>query len=389
MSQAGILRKINGQRVYYATAVLAMLLLAVAFSALVSGATLNARSITLSSASTNAPASSVQYQVQFTPATAGAEALVIEFCTNSPLVGQACTAEAGTVPSVTNVATDTDGTAIVAGSTGGNKITATKTMAATQQTIDFEDITNPTADGVVYARILTFATSGAAEAYTSGTPGAFVDSGSVAMSFHDTISVSGTVLETMTFCVSGAAISENCSDLEAPTVVLGEETAPSSGIRALQAGTVSEGELFTQINTNAAGGVVVHLKSSAPCGGLVLAGTATCPITAAGTGVGADVDGTQARFGVKTAASPTTTGTNPVGTLQAVATNYGSSAFTLNYDEENETGVTSPFGDPFLNTNGLPATGQNLALTFAAAVTNATPAGTYSTDLSMIAVGTF
>jgi hypothetical protein len=52
-------------------------------------------------------------------------------------------------------------------------------------------------------------------------------------------------------------------------------------------------------------------------------------------------------------------------------------------------GVTSPFGDRFLETAGGPANNKNMMLTFGVGTSNSTPAGTYSANLNLIAVGTF
>lgn len=60
----------------------------------------------------------------------------------------------------------------------------------------------------------------------------------------------------------------------------------------------------------------------------------------------------------------------------------------MRYVDAND-GVTSPFGDRFLETAEAPANNKNMALTFGVAASNNTPAGNYSADLSLIAVGTF
>ena len=102
------------------------------------------------------------------------------------------------------------------------------------------------------------------------------------------------------------------------------------------------------------------------------------------------IEAGQARFGVKIAAAADT-GVNPNGVLQAAADSFyvTTSRFSLNYVTGNGSGVTSVFGDPFLDTDGAPANGKNVALTFGASVANNTPAGLYSADLSLIAVGKF
>lgn len=359
--------------------------------ALVAAATVTERSIQLSNST--AGMENVSYQVNFKPAS-NAGALVVDFCGNSPLIGQSCTAPAGFDAS-TVASTDPDVTA-VSGTT--NKVIVTSTMTGgVGVSIDLTGITNPDASDPLYARILTYTDVSGATAYqstdTDGADGTTppIDEGGVAIAITDTIGVAGLVLESMTFCVAGATITADCANADTPgnepTLKLGETTG---SVTALVPGTVSSGKLYTQISTNAANGAVVRLKSDAAgCGGLMRAGDLTaCDIAPAGT---TDIlaDG-PALFGVKTATA-TTTGSNPTGTLQPAALSiYNNTTYALNYDATGEDeGVTSPFGDPFLDTAGAPANNQNMELTFGATITNDTPAGQYSADLSMIATGTF
>ncbi len=81
-----------------------------------------------------------------------------------------------------------------------------------------------------------------------------------------------------------------------------------------------------------------------------------------------------------------------MGTYQPVAlSGYNNSTFALNFTSgaNPSTGVTSTFGDPFLDTAGAPANNKNMQLTFGATIADNTPAGAYSTDLSLIATGKF
>ena len=105
-----------------------------------------------------------------------------------------------------------------------------------------------------------------------------------------------------------------------------------------------------------------------------------------------------AKFGVRLGTAAAASGAlNPIGTLapydpdgEGVGTAfYDTTNYKLNWDDNDTQGITSVIGDPLLYTAGAPATNQNMELTFAASVGTDTPAGTYSTDLSLIAVGTF
>lgn len=359
-------------------AVLAVSTLAPAFA---SAAQLTARSIVLSSSS--AEATGVSYTVNFT-AIAGAGAFVVDFCSNSPVVGDTCTAPAGfnasTAASTTTNFTDVTGSTskvVVAGTiAGGDAVSVALT-----------GITNPTAAAPIYARIVTFDTKTHAQAYTSTALGTgATDNGGVAISITDTVAFAGTVMETMTFCVSKNAIDHDCTNVVAPVLSLGE---PVGDTLALVSTAISTGVIHTQISTNAATGAIISLKSNTTsCGGMVRAGSpGACDIKPA---LASDIAVGQAKFGVKTGTVTDSTGVTGSGTLEPVAASgYNNTTYALNYVDGNGTGVTSTYGDPFLDTNNLPINNKNMDLTFGASVTNSTPAGLYSADLSLLATGKF
>lgn len=389
MGQVDLFKQINSrkQAIFGLFAVVVLVFSALA-STMVSGLALSSYSITPSTASISADEDSVSYTVEFTPETS-AVAYVIDFCTNSPLVGQSCTAPTGLDVETATIGSGT-GTFNEEATRTANKLVVDAALTAdSPYTITFEDITNPNTVGAVYARIVTFGTTTAAEEYTSTVPGTWVDTGSVSMYFNESITVSGTVLETMTFCVADVALTPSCANADSAlaSIVLGDETT------GLTAGTVHQSSLFTQMNTNAASGAVVWLRSStADCGGLVRPGAANCDIAPGGTAGFTDASGA-ARFGVKlgTVASTTASGsTAATGTVQAATgSSYNATAFKMNFVALNASGVTGPLGDPLLDTDGAMAIDQNMELIFGATSANNTPAGTYSTDLNLIAVGKF
>jgi len=363
-------------------AVLASTVASAVVPGIVAAAQITERSIELSSSSKGA--TSVTYEVKFTPV-AGAGAFVVDFCENSPLIGATCDAPGGF--SATSAASATSGFTSVTGSASKFKVVGTMT-AGVPVDVEVTGITNPSAAGPLYARILTYADSTAADGYVDGdTIGSPVDRGGAALSITDTVSVSAAVLESMIFCVAGgsAAITDNCADASthAPVLALGEDTG---GVKALTSSAVSTGDIYTQLSTNAVHGAVVRLKSSATsCGGMLLAGgdVGNCFIGPALTG---GVAANQAKFGVKVAAL--TDGANGNGTFQAT-NSYNDTTYVMNYTAGNTAGVTSTYGDDFLNTNGGPVNNKNMKLTFGASITNQTPAGKYSADMSLIATGTF
>jgi len=369
------------RRAGYIAAAFAVLLAAV-LPSLVFAAQVTERSIQLSSSSVLA--TGVTYKVNFKSVEA-AGAFVVDFCRNSPTIGTACVAPVGF--DLTTPTSATSGFTTVSALTA-NTLRVTGTVATnTAISVDVAGITNPTDAGPIYARIVTYDTAVNANLYDSEDidleAGGVKDSGSVAMSITPTIGVSGAVLETMTFCVSGIAISETCTLTSPPTLKLGETVGD---IVALDAEHVSTGNIYTQISTNAVTGAVVSLKSGTTCGGMKRVGATVCDIAPAlQTGIAVN----QAKFGVRTATA-TDTGSNANGTLQPVLdSGYNDTTYALNYLANNASGVTSAFGDPFLDTDGGPANNKNMALTFGASITNDTPAGLYSTNLSLIATGKF
>lgn len=363
--------------------VIAALLLALVVPILASAADITTRSIALSDASKGAK--DVSYTLKFTPAT-DAVAAVIDFCTG-PAVGDTCTAPTGL--SATGVATSGGFTLYTAGNAeDANTVIVAGTLThEAEATISLTGIDNPTVDGTIYARVMTYASTSATDDYASDNIGSAVDTGSISAAIHDTISVSGSVNESLIFCVSSETIGADC-DVAAdstPTLELG---VGSGATKALQAGVLSTADLFAQISTNAASGATVNLKSSAAgCGGLINSSKPEeCYIAPALTG---GITGGEAKFGVlvddDSAEEPGGTGTFAI----ASGSNYNASTYTLNYAALDASGVTSVFGDPILNTNDQPISNKNKKFTFGASISNTTPAGKYSTNLSLIATGKF
>ena len=361
--------------------------------AFASAAQMSERSVELSSSSKSM--TGTVYTVKFKAQAATAAAAVIDFCSNSPLIGAPCTHPAGF--STASVTTTTSNFTIApTTASGDDAVVLTGAITnASETALNITGITNPSTTGPLYVRIVTYTDATSALAYQAETLGSDVaDQGGAAVSITDTVGVSGAVLESMTFCVAGNAITgQTCTRadaaaLTAPTVRLGEAVGNTN---ALDANHVSEGSIYAQLSTNAVGGAVVNLQSTATgCGGLVRAGGAqgNCDITPALAG---GITAGQAKFGVRVAPdTDPTTGTvgGSFGAYNAGAY-YSDSVFKLNYVAADASGITSPFGDPFLDTAGAPVNNKNVKITFGASAANNTPAGLYSTDLSLIATGKF
>jgi hypothetical protein len=335
--------------------------------------------------SSSAGASNVTYDINFKSAGV-AGAFVIDFCSNSPVVGQPCVPPDGMHVGAASAVTA--GFSVVGIISENTLAVAGPITSLSQVSLKIEGITNPENASTIYARIVTYSTQADALEYDSQNPGSgVVDNGSVAMAITSNIGVSGVVLESMTFCVSSSEISANCSGVSTPVLVLGED---SGGVVALTPGVISEGMLYVQISTNASNGAVVRLKSNAlNCGGLIRAGApGECDILPA-QNLGINLGSNDAKFGVMTALA-TDAADDSSGTLQPVAgSGYNDSTYTLNYTAGNISGVTSLYGDAFLDTNNAPANNKNMQLTFGASVNNSTPSGRYYADIGLVAVGRF
>jgi len=234
----------------------------------------------------------VTYTIGFVTGTLNdTEAIVIDFCNDSPITATTCTAPTGF-----NV---NEGTLALANQTGigGNNFaidaatdtntlvlsrTALNIAASTAVELDLgttaagNGITNPTVNGTFYARILTYDTLATATAYTSTVPGAFIDDGGVAMAIANELTISARVQEVLQFCVgstySGTSVpADDCTDISGTAINLG--ILDSASTTATVAGTDGK----AMIRTNANSGAVMYYKAeqNTASGKLKVAG-ATC-----------------------------------------------------------------------------------------------------------------
>lgn len=366
-----------------------------------SAAEVTDRSVEMSS--TAVSATGVKYTVSFTPVAATAAGFVIDFCEDTPLVGNSCTQPSGM--STTGVGTSTAGASVAAlTGTGETGVAVTYSMTTSPVSVELTGITNPnySTDSThgFYARIVTYSSgSDISASSTNTTPGGSKeDTGGVALSLTNSFAVSGSVLESMTFCVSGTdtsvATDPDCSDgsntLTTPDLSLGTDNG-GTYVLSNNSTSPSTGTIYTQLSTNAVNGAVVNLHSNATgCGGLVnIENSADCIAPAPNGGVASGGAG----FGVKTGASTAAATTNDTGATGAIdpATGYSDSTYYMDFTSGGSpsTGVTSPYGSPILNSNNAPVNDMNMPLVFAANSNANTPAGNYSATLNLIADGTF
>ena len=355
---------------------------------------LTSRSIQLSSSATGNTGTS--YLVTFT-ATTGAKNVRIDFCSNSPLYTDSCTAPTGfTAASATFTAgTQTSGWSIA--SQSANQVTVNNATAYSSGVVTYTlgAITNPTTNGTFYARIYTYVAQ-SNDYSTAASPGTVADFGGIAMSTANLISITAKVQETLTFCVSGSALQPTdltCTSATTPTLTLGHGT-PS----VLDQTAVDAASAYTQVSTNASGGVSMRMKSSNACanGGLSSNGGTTCNIpgvpsgTPAGSTAQAITAGTAA-YGLYVANSANNTG--GTGTITPDGTYHDNAHTTIPSDlfygmDQGSTGVTSTYGD-VIASSSAPLSLVNNQLVFAATASLTTQAGIYTVNESIITTGTF
>lgn len=376
-------------------------------------AQLDSRAIKMSD-STPGASSGVQYELTFkTGATAGTtEEIVVDFCSDTPLLGASCAFVTGTsIPSFTaptvsagSITATNNRTLVITGLTMPQNSTYTVTVTG--------GITNPSNNGTFYARVYTYNTgdaTGYTQAAASGnTPvaGSYVDFGGIALSAVAQVTITARVMESLTFCASGSNIdgsggasSDECSEATAPALQIGQGTPV-----VLDASRVDVASAYTQISTNATYGAIVRMKATNTCtnGGLSNTGGAACNIPGLADGTFTNGESPMAMpagtaaYGLFVGLSSTTTGiASSTGTVTPDANYYtaahdtGGEGYWYGMDRRNTTdGVLSTYGDAIASSAG-PVSRINNELRFAATPSLTTPAGIYTGNEILIATGTF
>ncbi len=336
------------------------------------------RSITMSNSSITG--TNVEYKAGFVVTTTGnIGGVVIDFCSNDPIIGDTCTAPTGFN---TNKATTT-----VSGQTGAglgtlavdttnstaNKLilttTAASVSATTAVTISIGDgttngFTNPTsAAGSFYARIYTYATTAAAQGHNTNSPSGYVDYGGIALSTAAVINITAKVQETLSFCV----YKTTCGD--DPSFTIGHTVGTAT---VIDSSVIDTSDTNFSIATNANGGAAIRMKGDTLKSG-------ANDIDAAGVS-NTFVAGTE-NFGVRVSA----TGTNITATSPY---NGAAGVYSLVVTGGGTNDITSTFGGQVAALSA-PVNSSVSTIRFAATASNTTPAGTYTAAEQLIATGTF
>ncbi len=351
----------------------------------------------------------VSYDISFVTATTGnIGGLVVDICSTTPIIGDTCTAPSGFkwhAKSGDNTATltqpgDGGSSAITDFSkdttnTTDNKLVLTRTAASVSsgQTVNITvvGVENPTASNTsFYARILTYAVTATAQAYTSGTPGAYADAGGSALSTADQITIQAKVQERLTFCVyTSAAAYTSCGSVSTTNpVVLGD----ANGVLSPTLPSINKSAKYN-VTTNASNGVTIRAKGAVPT-----SGSNTIDAIAAGNSSGTTSTTGSEQFGLCTyrdTGGGTTglTASAPYNSASCSGTTAGQGAgndnsATFGYDTTTSNdNVTSTYGDTIATkTAGDFSTG---ILVFLGNISNATEPGIYTSTLTFIATGNY
>ncbi len=353
-------------------------------SSTANAAQVQSRSIQISESA--ASATSVKYHVSFKTATTGSVGgYVLEFCDNSPIIGDTtCGAIAGFnigAPTVTNqsvggagiedLSTFTTASALTTHTLALSAGSAVAMTSGNVASFDLTSVTNPsTVNHTYYARVYTYGSAGGATGYLLANPSAgaaVVDSGGFALSTAQQVTVTAKVQEQLSFCVYTGA---NCA-AGGSTVNLGD----TNGVLAQYNTSYQDASTKFDIATNAQTGAIVNLKMDTLKSG-------ANSIAAQGVACTADSIATNvAQFGVRV---------SNVGAAPLVATSpYDCAATNHTLDTNNTTGTTSPYGQTVANTTSQPLATTTGTVEFSAKAALTTPAGIYTTTANFIATGTF
>lgn len=347
--------------------------------------------------------------------------IVVDFCSNTPVIGDSCTAPTGFDVDAANLAitniTFITGFTVDAGNSTANKVVlnhATSINPGAAELIEFEfgtdgtgndGIDNPENDNTTFfARIITYTTAAGADAYTSTVLGTSVDSGGIALSTAEKITVTAKVPEKLTFCVFtiDGTPADSCgttTPVAGNAVTLGNNVGVLNDIEEF----VNKDAKYT-VATNALFNVAIRVKGGTLATSSNVAcqtAPSNCGISAIGNAAVASAEGTE-QFGFCTyesTATATLTPTAPYnGTCNTTVDNSGDpfnntpddaavAGTTFAFDNNTTDGTRSSYGD--VMASKVPGTFSTGIIAFLGNITTTTEPGIYTTALTFIATGTY
>jgi len=336
---------------------------------------LSSRSIKMSSSANGA--TNTAYAVGFTTVTAGQTvgSVVIKFCANNPIMGDACTAPTGfntnkATLSLNSQTGNITGLTLDTVTSTANVVVLTRTAGAVANgPVTFvlgngtnNGLTNPTNSNVTfYARILIFASS-TPDVTTPSNENSATDAGGTAMSTANVLNVTAKVQETLVFCVYTGI---NCAS-GGSAVALGD----SNGVLSDTTVTYTSNANF-DLASNALGGVNVRLK-----GDTLTSGAFTIdPYSGAACSADSVLTSVE-RFGLRV--STAGAGQTALAPYSCLAGNHGFDVASTN----------TTYGNPMVTTTGATDRSSSV-LELAAKAAGTTEAGIYTSTLQLIATATY
>lgn len=333
-----------------------------------------------------ASATDVTYTTSFKAgSTHTVRGIVVQFCSNSPLVNTACTAPTGfDINKATLVlanqsgisgfsidTTNSTANTLIITNAAGSALTGGTTVVAFDagSSGGSDGITNPsTTNQTYYARLVTYTTVAGAQGYVDtaiDTAGTHSDDGGIALSTANQITITAKVQETLTFCVYTGI---NCA-AGGTAVALGD----ANGVLANTALVYTDNSSKFDLATNASTGAVVRLK-----GDTLKTSGGTFSIDPHGATCTADSTATNLeQFGVRVTSS---------GAPLAAIAPYNCSAGNHTFDVAN---TNTAIGQTIANTGGGALDVQTGTMEFAAKSALTTEAGIYTTTITFIATATY
>lgn len=260
------------KRASNATAAVALTLASLTPAVMLGGsakaAQLTSRKIDMTSSKTSA--SGVTYDISFT-APGSARYLLVEFCTNGPIVGTACTASDISFAAPAGGISESSGSKIEIDGGAAGSISGGETFSVTA-------VVNPTSTATFYARMVTYTADQTIATWSSETPGSYVDYGGVALSTTDEMSINARVQEQLTFCAGSVDETvvpfndevapldvdeiDTCGEINDTIVDLGVVGSGADSVSPVGTANTGNGKVGALlVSTNAISGVAVSYTS--------------------------------------------------------------------------------------------------------------------------------
>lgn len=323
----------------------------------VSAAQITNRKFTLSNTNGNAGSVTYTFNSDALPSGTAVRSVKAEACTTA---SGACSAPSGFSGSAADISGQPTGLGAASSwtddSNAGNlRITHASNVTAPSGAvaIAWTGVNNPTADNTTfYLRVTTYSDN----AYTNA-----LDSGTIAVSTAEQITVNATVDETLTFCTGTSGITNSsCAGATGSTVSLGTITPSTTGASTSQIG----------VSTNASTGYAITVAGNTlTSGGNTIAALGSQMTSSQGT----------AQFGINLR-------DNATPNIGTDASGSGTATPTANYNTADQYRFVS--GDVIASKNSADAH-RLFTVSYMANVAGNTPAGNYTTNLTFVATATY